>query len=497
MALRVTRQHNEVLAASEGELRVTRQHAEILAGGDGKIRVTRQHIEVLALAVETFEESLSHNLGLTQTAIRGPLDFDRSVSNTLSLGQTLQYGQTLTEDVTSTMNLTSVVSRVWEEDASNTMNLVQDILKVHILQDFFPLASVINFSQQVDWWVGLYQSIIQSMVLTHQLDWQGPHYHYINTYLTVLSQDVDAYKGCPWLPVEFEDTLNLANVLNRTYEEGVNNAITLNQEAYWSETPSSTLNLSQTVSEGKSKSIPVTDLDLDHTVVLSGIYQRTIEHTNVIGHALTYYVETDCVDKQYAPYIGENTISNAPTPPTIIEPLVAHDPAVTRFKLMYPALATPTDTVELRAPELDNIDRVSFNRISRETRGGKLTVFADPNWPKVQTVIATFIGLTDTEKDDVLDFFVAHIGEEIGMQDWEGREWVGIVSTPNEAAVQDGKSCIGRGWTLTFEFEGVLVESYTPGDNLNLIDTLGMTMDHGRTITHNLALIHEATYIKV
>ena len=165
--------------------------------------------------------------------------------------------------------------------------------------------------------------------------------------------------------------------------------------------------------------------------------------------------------------------------------------------MLYPALSAATDTVELRAPELDNIDRVSFTRISRETRGGKLTIFADPTWPKVQTIIATFIGLTEAEKDEVLNFFLTHIGKEIGMQDWEGREWVGIVTTPNESAVQDGKSCTGRGWTLTFEFEGVLVEGYTPGDHLNLIDTLTMTMDHGRSLTHNLALVQEATFIKV
>lgn len=497
MSLRVTRQHNEILAAGVGELRVTRQHAEILAGGDGKVRVTQQYVEVLAQTWEIIEESLSSSLNLAQTAIRDPLDFNRNVSSTVNLSQSLQYGQTIFKSAANAMNLTSVVSRVQEANASNTMNLAQQIIKNHIIQDFFPLASVINFSQQVDWWVGLYQSVIHNLVLTQQLEWQGPHYFYINTYLTNLNQTADAYQGCPWLPVEFEDNLNLASVLNRTQTLDVNNAISMTHDMYRLHTPESILNLVQTVEGAKTKSVPITDLNLSQTVDFSGIFQRALEHTTVIGHALTYYVENPCTDKQYAPYVGENTISDAPTPPSINEPFVPNDPTTTRFKLVYPALAEPTETVELRAPELDNIDRVAFNRISRETRGGKLTVFADPTWPKVQTVIVTFIGLTKTEVDDLLSFFVSHIGEEIGMQDWEGREWVGIITTPNEAAVQDGKSCTGMGWTVTFEFEGVLIESYTPGDNLNLVDTLNVEMLYNRGVTHELDLIQTAVYIKV
>jgi hypothetical protein len=146
--------------------------------------------------------------------------------------------------------------------------------------------------------------------------------------------------------------------------------------------------------------------------------------------------------------------------------------------LTYPALATPTDTVELRAPELDNIDRLSFTRINRETRGGKLSVFADPAWPKTETVIATFVGLTRTEIEDLQTFFVDHIGEEIGMQDWEGREWVGVVTTPNESAVNDGgrNACGGKGWTITFEFEGVLVDGHAPNNSLSLSQTINTTV---------------------
>ena len=63
------------------------------------------------------------------------------------------------------------------------------------------------------------------------------------------------------------------------------------------------------------------------------------------------------------------------------------------FRLFSPATGTVTDSVTLRAPNLGNKDRLSFNRIVRETRGGTLIVFADPIWPKLETLVLTFSGL--------------------------------------------------------------------------------------------------------
>jgi hypothetical protein len=497
MALRVTRQFNEVLSKGDGELRVTRQHADVLSKGDGNVRVTRQYIEVLSVSVLTIEKDVSNTLNLTSTATRAPLDLARSASSTMNLSQEVLAPQTYTEIIESEMNLVSTLSRVKEANASNAMSLAQDIVYFHIPNDFFPMSSTINFSQQVDFEAGFYYHLIQNLAFTQQVSWQGPRYFYINTYLSFLNGDASAVHGCPWLPVEFEDDLNLSSKINRTYEYTANNVMTLTSDMYRKQTPESTLNLSQSLAYGKTKGLVPTELDFEQAVKVNGIYLRSFEHSSVVGHSLTYFVDAACGDKQYAPFIGESTISNAPSPPSSGEPIVQGDPTITRFKLVYPGLAVPTDSVELRAPELDNIDRVAYNRISRETRGGKLTVFADPNWPQVQTVIVTFIGLTSTEKDDLLSFFVSHIGEQIGMEDWEGREWIGVITTPNEAAVQDGKDCTGRGWTITFEFEGVLVDSFTPAAHMNLVDSLDIELIYDRGLTHDLGLVHSATFIKV
>lgn len=312
-----------------------------------------------------------------------------------------------------------------------------------------------------------------NLAFTDTLDWLGPRYTSMLAKI-LLSHTVNAYHGAPWAPVEFEHVIPFVSGAYLSLPAVAENTLNFADEAYRLQTPTSNIAFVQTAANGKSKDVDESAMTLTQNVATSNDFIRVNGDANFIGHSLTYYVESPCSTKAYTPFIGENTIPNAPTPPDDEEPIVQADPTGTRFQLSYPAMATPTDVVALRAPELDNIDRLAFTRINRETRGGKLSVFADPAWPKTETVIVTFIGLTRTEIETLQTFLVAHIGEEIGMQDWEGREWVGIVTTPNESAVNDGgrNVCGGKGWTITFEFEGVLVDGHAPNDSLGLSQTI-------------------------
>jgi hypothetical protein len=94
-------------------------------------------------------------------------------------------------------------------------------------------------------------------------------------------------------------------------------------------------------------------------------------------------------------------------------------------------------------------------------------VFADPTWPQVNTLVLSFSGLSKAEIDSLQTFMVAHLGEEVGLIDWEGRQWAGIITTPTERAVQDGKGCDGR-WTIGLEFEGVMLEEAPSGSHMTL-----------------------------
>lgn len=450
-------------------IRVSRQAVEELAGGAGELRVSRQMVETLRKDIHY--EEVNHAISFTSDAHSNKA-----------------FGVSASSDLSS---LGSEVRPTQEVSPSSTLTITQDLVEWLVKQDFIHVTSAMSLSQNLVFDAGLFQVAFSNMVLAHTVEYHYPLYIGMSSWLELLDSTTRVL-GTPWAPIEIEHDLDLSYVLNRTQDLTVNSTMNLADGIAWLETPSHDLNLTQSAVVGRHK-IMASAIDFSSIVDPLFIFTRSIEHGPVIGHALTYYLEGQCTDKQYTPFIGENTIPSAPTPPDDELPIVQVDATTARFVLTYPALAAEENSVELRAPELDNIDRLAFNRISRETRGGKLTVFADPTWPKVQTIVATFIGLTKTEVSDLSDFLVTYVGKSIKMQDWEGREWIGVATLPNEAAIQDSK----RGWTTSFEFEGVLTGSLASSGDLNLGDSVGLEMEYVRPASDDLDLGHQVTYLLV
>jgi hypothetical protein len=201
------------------------------------------------------------------------------------------------------------------------------------------------------------------------------------------------------------------------------------------------------------------NLGITQNLHLEGIWIRTPSHTDFLGHALTWHEDTPCGKKQYTPFQGETSVPNTTTiPPS--DTLQDPQGDTGNFSLYQPYLGTPLKKVTLRKPEMDNRDRNANERINEETRGGDLIVYADPDWPKIRTLAVTIVGLTETKVDELQTFLQATVGEEIGINDWEGRLWKGFVTNPNESATQDGRDR----WTVTFEFQGELLDVWQAGD---------------------------------
>jgi hypothetical protein len=171
----------------------------------------------------------------------------------------------------------------------------------------------------------------------------------------------------------------------------------------------------------------------------------------VVEQSFVYVLPYTLVKRDYHPFVGSGTAGDPAPPPTT---LTGPNPSAPgEFTLFYPATGTATDTLVLRAPEFGNKDRLQFNRISRETRGGTLIVYADPMWPKTQTLVLTFSALKPAQAEALMEFMENHLGLEIGLWDWEGRQWTGIITNPNDPVVQDSK----YSYTGSLEFEGQLV----------------------------------------
>jgi len=191
------------------------------------------------------------------------------------------------------------------------------------------------------------------------------------------------------------------------------------------------------------------------TLALDQQASRTIERFVSAGSILSLHQAVNlilvegCVSRSYTPFVGSTDDLNAPTPPSTTVPMLER---VEGVQLYWP-VDVPTMTVALRGPELDNKDRLRFQRINRETRGGTLVVFADPIWPKVQQLILEFVGLEENEAQSLLSFITATLGKEVGLRDWENRHWAGVIVSPDEPIIRNGPHNI----STALEFEGTPV----------------------------------------
>jgi hypothetical protein len=205
---------------------------------------------------------------------------------------------------------------------------------------------------------------------------------------------------------------------------------------------------------GKPGSTP-----LELTQVAAFTIERGISASSPINflQSTTFTLIIGTTTCQYSPFVGDSSDPDAPSPP----PAAIDGPMAgiqVPFQFVYPSVGVVSDSVSLKTPNLGNKDRLSFHRILQETRGGTLIVYADPIWPKIQTIVMTFSGLFRVESQELLTFIDDHLGQEIGMIDWEHRYWRGVITNPDEPAIEDRFDS----YTVNITFEGELDPTWNP-----------------------------------
>lgn len=174
------------------------------------------------------------------------------------------------------------------------------------------------------------------------------------------------------------------------------------------------------------------------------------ENTLSLKHAVGYSLVRDTTECDYTPFVSESDADTTAPRPTLPEVRVPSLPGV-RFRLAYPPFDTgaTVDYLDLRAPDFGNRERLEVTRIQRETTGGTLIVFADPIWPKVHSLQMQFSALKTEQGRSLLNFIERWAGQEIGVYDYEGRIWKGVIINPDEAVTQDGR----ENYSATLEIE--------------------------------------------
>lgn len=219
----------------------------------------------------------------------------------------------------------------------------------------------------------------------------------------------------------------------------------------------------------------ITPLDGLSNIALFSVDRANKPASNIldIQHAVAYSLIRDTTDCDYTPFVGSSDAQTTPPRPLLPEPLVpALDPSI-RFRLVYPPFDTgaTVDTLDMRAPNFGNRERLEATRIARETVGGSLTVFADPIWPKVHSLQMQFQALKTDQARGLLNFMERWLGQEIGIYDYEGRIWKGVITNPDEAVTHDGKESYSA--SLDIEAERVYQLNQTALTNLGMVTMAG------------------------
>lgn len=191
---------------------------------------------------------------------------------------------------------------------------------------------------------------------------------------------------------------------------------------------------------------PSDAIDWAEVVSIIGSFGRGVSETMTLTEAAAFFLSNPSLECTYSPMIGSYSGSDY-TPPPASGPVLGTG----TLTLTYP-YSSPTTTLVLRNPEFGNSDKLTYNRLNQTTRGGTLTVFADPQWPKFKTRSFHVTGLSDAMADSLLQFLEDSLGQEIGLLDWEGRQWHGLITNPDTAISHEG-DC---DHSASIDFEGDL-----------------------------------------
>lgn len=463
-------------------LRAAQQYVQVVGiqQQDGELRVRRMYIDVLESA-SIREEAVNNILSFThdthgwveEKEFTSNLYIAQNVSNelilknkpfpdsTLNLTSSASATRDRVASATSNIVFNSVIGRARTANASSTLSVAQTLEPEFFFNDRDAAGNTLNITQTV--LVSSNPVADNTLNFTQSVSAKYPTKVSINDFLSIHDHITTPYRA--WI----EDTLSLSDLPSVPIPQIITQNISFVQTASMSGIAQN-LGITDTVTVGKSYRAE-TELDLTHEMDVTGIFMRSVNQDAGIGHALTWYEFSYCGKKQYKPHQGENTISDASQPnPVLRDPQGNTD----TFSLYKPYLGVATSTVTLRKPELDNRDRNAYTRVNNETRGGKIIVYSDPDWPQVRTLAVTIVGLTEDKVDELHSFMQDTIGEMIGLDDWEGRLWKGYITNPNEPATQDGR----KSWTISFEFEGEMLEVENPsgpdGMSMNLSQSVSV-----------------------
>lgn len=507
---RISRQIIEVLAGQGAEqsassalnfqqfinsaARVTQQSVESLSDGQGKARVTFQVIEALGSDVAFQEGSGSNSLLLTQDAIgytlRQSVESTMALVSVANLPQIFAAAQNALSNLDSHVdqggvairNIASVLSLqqtalpgIYMVSAESTLALVDDAYRgrdvlaiassamefsqsdspgifIAEVLDILALAQagigdtsqifrVVPLSLALTQAVSVAQvlAVVQSLPLSQVVFVAKPIKVSVASVLSLSSIPDQHQAVANVFPSHFLDLHDQAGLV---YFVTATTPLELSQNAFRRHFANSLLALTSTAL-GVRVRPGLSEVTFNGTATRVLVALRTPSSVLEFDDSAAAYLDESGVLCNYMPFVG----AGLGAAPSTTAPTIGH----AQVRLTYPYVS-PSLTLDLRNPDFGNQDRLSFDRINRETRGGTLIMFVDPDWPKQTTLNVTINALRKTQVDSLLSLLHQSVGKEVGYRDHENRQWRGIIITPEAVVTQEGKDQ----YRVTFEFEGAL-----------------------------------------
>lgn len=179
------------------------------------------------------------------------------------------------------------------------------------------------------------------------------------------------------------------------------------------------------------------------TVTQSGPLGRD-DVQGVLKQHLSFSIAGDkCLEKNYKPLVGSGgdpTYEAINTTPPTLTP--------STLTLTYP-FVSPTNTLVLKNPRFGNTNTFARAAIYRKTRGGDEHIAADASWPTTDIESFEIENLCSADVSALVDFLNASLGKLVGLLDWEGRQWSGLILTPDTKISQTGRNS----WSFSLAFQ--------------------------------------------
>jgi hypothetical protein len=303
----------------------------------------------------------------------------------------------------------------------------------------------------------------------------GVQYDKVLTDNLILFENLSPIFGFASDTIDFGETIDEGNVINRTISEDLGFIHTVHNTIVY-KTIAETITFSEDVSFGERTSDGLT---------FSELVETSLSTTTEDPDALVFTEDIDIAGEwnrtltdalNFTEDVGQYTEDVSVCELDTEQVTLPQDPG-SRGSVILTSPGGST-TIVLRNPVFGNIEVVELARTYNFSRNGKRHSYRQGFWPKSRVLKFSSVRNTEAVANAYRDFIFDYAGRNIMLTDHENRKWTGIIINVDGPVIQETVTC---GYTIDIEFAGELI---------NLNQHIGDTFPSILDFTEVLAVEH-------